>query len=309
MTSLRHKPGSDGPRRGEPARRLPGCRPRVHPRRRLAAYHPHRGGPAGRRLADDDLPHLAGHAPAARRPDDPRVVGRRRDRGRRSGPRALRRGPAGRRHRRHGARAARQRAVRADHRARPRADPPLPAVPPRPLAGPDPRAHRGGDRRGSGRRRGAQGRPDRDGSRAGAHHPRLRDLGTHDGRRRASPRPSSTTSWPPSSPGCSRHDRDPDHSRARRRAHRRRRGRHRARRHRRRGRARRGHPGPLGARRRRPRPRVRHLALVVQARSRRAALPRLGPGRHRPRERRRARHPDGGHRAAPHPRDADPAAR
>ena len=49
----------------------------------------------------------------------------------------------------------------------------------------------------------------------------------------------------------------------------------------------------------------------LQARPRRAALPRLRPGRRRPRERRRARHPDGGHRPAPHPRaaDADPAQR
>ena len=56
---------------------------------------------------------------------------------------ATARRPARRRHRRHGPRAARQRAVPADHRARPRADPALPARPPRPLAGPDPRAHRG----------------------------------------------------------------------------------------------------------------------------------------------------------------------
>ena len=44
-----------------------------------------------------------------------------------------------------------------------------------------------------------------------------------------------------------------------------------------------------------------------QARARRAALPRQRPGRRRPRERRRARHPDGGHRPAPDPRAADAA--
>ena len=59
-----------------------------------------------------------------------------------------------------------------------------------------------------------------------------------------------------------------------------------------------------GARRRRPRPRLRHLPLVLQAGPRRPALPRQGPGRRRPRERRRARHPDGGHRAPPRPRAA-----
>ena len=65
------------------------------------------------------------------------------------------------------------------------------------------------------------------------------------------------------------------------------------------------HPRPVGARGRRARPGLRHLALVLQAGARRAALPRLRPGRRGPRERRRARHPHGGHRPAPHPRDAD----
>ncbi|WP_278258066.1 FAD-dependent oxidoreductase [Nocardioides convexus] len=48
-----------------------------------------------------------------------------------------------------------------------------------------------------------------------------------------------------------------------------------------------------------------------KARPRRPALPRLRPGRHRPRERRGARHPDGPHRAAPDPPAAvaDPAGR
>ena len=54
--------------------------------------------------------------------------------------------------------------------------------------------------------------------------------------------------------------------------------------------------GPDRARRRRPRPGFRYVALVLQARARRAALPRQRPGRRRPRECRRARHPDGGHR-------------
>ena len=61
-------------------------------------------------------------------------------------------------------------------------------------------------------------------------------------------------------------------------------------------------PRPRRGRRRRPRPRLRHLALGVQAGARRPALPRQGPGRRRPRERGRARHPDGAHRPAPDPR-------
>ena len=97
----------------------------------------------------------------------------------------------------------------------------------------------------------------------------------------------------------------PHHPRPGRRPDRGRRRRDRPRHHRRRRRPRRGHPRPVGAGRRRPRPRVRHVALVLQARARRPALPRHRPGRRRPRERRRARHPHGRHRAAPHPRAAD----
>ena len=60
--------------------------------------------------------------------------------------------------------------------------------------------------------------------------------------------------------------------------------------------------GLRGARRRRPRPRLRHLAVVVQAGARRAALPRAREGRRGPRERGRARAPDDDDRAAPDPR-------
>ena len=52
-------------------------------------------------------------------------------------------------------------------------------------------------------------------------------------------------------------------------------------------------PRAVGGGRRRPRPRLRHLAVELQAGARRAALPRQRAGRRRPRERRRARHPDG----------------
>ena len=98
---------------------------------------------------------------------------------------------------------------------------------------------------------------------------------------------------------------NPHHPRTRRRPDRGRRRRHRPRHHRRRRRPRRGHPRPVGARRRRPRPRLRYVAVVLQARARRAPLPRRRPGRRGPRERGRARHPDGGHRPAPHACDPD----
>ena len=80
------QPRVRAPAGAEPRRRLPGRRPRLHPRRGLAPYDADRGRPPRGRLPDDDLPHLAGHADPARRPDDPRV-GRR---GHRAG-----RGPAG----------------------------------------------------------------------------------------------------------------------------------------------------------------------------------------------------------------------
>ena len=76
----------------------------------------------------------------------------------------------------------------------------------------------------------------------------------------------------------------------------------------RRDRAGRGHPRALRAGRRRARPGVRHLAVVLQARPRRPALPRPGAVRRGARERRRARAADGGDRTAPDPRDAVGAA-
>ena len=127
MTSLRHNHA--GPAR-EPARRLPRRRPRLHPRRRLAAYDAHRGGPPGRRLPDDDLPRLAGHAELLgdlmtrewsgrrRRPRSP--TGHRR-------PTRVDAASADGRSSRTVARAARQRAVPADRRGRPRAAAALPA--------------------------------------------------------------------------------------------------------------------------------------------------------------------------------------
>ena len=91
------------------------------------------------------------------------------------------------------------------------------------------------------------------------------------------------------------------HARPDRRPDRRRRRRHRPRHHRGRGRARRGHAWALGARRRCTRPRLRYVAVVLEAGPRRAALPGQVPVRRRPRERRRARHPDGAHRARTSP--------
>ena len=55
--------------------------------------------------------------------------------------------------------------------------------------------------------------------------------------------------------------------------------------------------GLVGGRGRRPRRRLRHQPLELQARARRPALPRQRPVRRRPRERRRARHPDADHGA------------
>ena len=183
MSSHRHNPRD----RAEPSGRLPGRRSGVHPRRRLAADDADRGGPPGRGLADDDLPHLVGHAGAARRPDDPRVgraggvdpADARRRRDRRSRTRPDRRRRAAR-----GDRAARERAVRADRGARPRADPPLPAGPPRPLAGADPRPAGRGDRGRPGDRHGPQGQPRGAGPRRRPRGARVRPVRAHDGRRR-----------------------------------------------------------------------------------------------------------------------------
>ena len=61
----------------------------------------------------------------------------------------------------------------------------------------------------------------------------------------------------------------------------------------------------VGGRGRRARPRVRHVAVELQAGARRAALPRHGPGRGGPRERRGARPADDPHRPAPDPGAAD----
>ena len=306
MTSLRHNPASEGqdsPRDGylDAAR---ACILDVGWRRTTLTEVARRAGVSRMTIYRTwpDMPQLLGDLMTREWSGvvATAVAGQDPDRGRRR--------PAGRRHRRHGPRAARQRAVRPDHRARPRADPPLPAVPPRPLAGPDPRAHRGGHRRGPDLGRGPEGRPHRDGPRAGAHRSRFRDLGAHDGRR-------------PCLGG-----------RARRRAG------HRPRPDARAMTATRITPGLDGA------PTdvdvvviglgvtgagvaldavTRGLSvLAVDAHDLAFGTSRwssklvhgglrylaYGPGRHRPRERRRARHPDGGHRAAPHPRDADPAA-
>src|SRR6478735_7831819 len=102
---------------------------------------------------------------------------------------------------------------------------------------------------------------------------------------------ASPAPWSPDATG------PPHHPRPRRRPRRGGRRGGRPRHHRRRCRPRCRHPRPDGARGRRARPGVRHVALVVQARARRPALPRAGTARHRPRERRRARHPHGGHSA------------
>ena len=119
-----------------------------HPRRRLAPDHADRRGRRAGRLADDDLPPLARHADAARRPADPRVGRRlaRARRGRRLADRDADRGTASRR---------RSTALRGnelfaqDRRRRPRAAAALPARAPRPQPGRGPR----------GARRGGRGRP------------------------------------------------------------------------------------------------------------------------------------------------------
>ena len=215
------------------------------------------------------------------------------------------------------ARAARQRAVRPDRRGRPRAAAALPARPPRPLPGRDPRARR---RAGCASRPGAPasvraGDPDAAGPRRWCSPPtascsrRTRWSTTRSPTRRprrgaalglldrglaamtapvnADPRaglagaPDRRSTWWSS-----------------------------------------GSASPAPAWRSTPPPAACRVLAVdahdlafgtsrwsLQARARRPALPRQGPGRRRPRERRRARHPDGGHRPAPHPAAADAASR
>ena len=108
----------------------------------------------------------------------------------------------------------------------------------------------------------------------------------------------------------SRPQRSPARARARRghrRPHRRP-ARRRSRRDRHRRRARRGVARPVGGGGRRARHGVRYVAVELEARARRPALPRPRTGRRRTRERRRARHLDDAHRAPPHPCAADAAA-
>ena len=307
MTSLRHN-DADPPRRALPRRR-----PRLHPRRRLAAYDAHRGRPPGRRLPDDDLPHLAGHADAARRPDDPRV-----GRGR---ARAVARADAtatsaDRADRIVGEVVGTTRALR-DNELFVRIvelDPELllPYLLSRRGRSPGghPRAHR---RRGS-----REGQPD--GSvRAGNPVAIARALllaahgfvlsRAHDGRRRGRrgrPRRASSST---SSGACRRAD-DPHPRRPGRRT-----------------RPRStcsssGSASPAPASPSTPSPAGLSVLAVdahdlafgtsrwsSQAGPRRPALPRQRPGRRGPRERGRARHPDGGHRPPPDPRAADAATR
>ena len=259
------------------------------------------------RLADDDLPHLGRHADPARRPDDPRV-GRRRRRSRSPTAAPPSSASATRSSAPSGSCAHNElfvRIVELDPELilpylfsrRGRSQELILALTAEAIA--EGQQAAGDPPRQPGRHRAG----------AAAGRPRVRAVGAHDGRRgrlRAGARrrarhpdhpdaAAMTAMTPPAA----------DHARPGRRPHRGRRRRHRPRHHRRRRRPRRRHPRPVRAGRRRPRPGLRHVALVVQARARRAALPRLRPGRRGPRERGRARHPDGGHRSAPHPRHAD----
>ena len=195
MTSLRHNDAVDAEQR---RRRLPRRRPRLHPRRRLAAYDADRGRPPRRGLPDDDLPRLARHAAAARRPDDPRVGRRRRRaaRGRRRAATAER--LVGRRSPATVARAARQRAVRAGSSS---VDPELllpylldrrGRTPGRAARAARRRASRAGQRRRRGPRRATRRRSPAPLLLA-AHG--FVAVGPHDGRRRGRrPRPRSTPS-------------------------------------------------------------------------------------------------------------------
>ena len=312
MTSLRHNrtPAAGS---GQPSRRLPRRRPRLHPRRRLAAYDADRGGPPGRGLPDDHLPQLGRHAAAARGPDDPRVGrGGRRRGARRGGP-----GP------RPSTRlvgdivgTVRRAAPTTSCSSGSSSSTPSwcsPTCSPGAVARQDAilevvdAAIREAQATGEIR----AGQPGGDGARAGARRPRLRPLGAHHGRRRGAAEDDldaelDRPAHPDAGPVSTRAGDQPDHPWPRRRT-------------RPRStwsssgsaspapawrwtRSTRGLTRPRG---RRPRPGLRHLALVLEAGARRPALPRQGPGRGRPRERGRARHPDGGHRAAPDPRDAD----
>ena len=179
--------------------RLPRRRPRLHPRRRLAADDADRGRAPGRGLPDDDLPRLARHAAAARRPDDPRV-------GRRRGGRAwpTEDPDATAVDRLVGDIVGTVRALRDNElflriveldpelllpyllSRRGRSQDAILAM----IAEADPG--------GPGRRRGPRRRPGRDRAGPAARRPRLRALGAHHGRRRRRPRTSST----PSSPTC-----------------------------------------------------------------------------------------------------------
>ena len=147
------------------------------------------------------------------------------------------------------------------------------------------------------------GRPGRDRPGPAPRRPRVRPERPHDGRRRGRrgrPRPRARAPRPERGRAMTRIRAGPG-----RRTHRGRRARRRARHHRRRLCPRRRLARPVGAGRRRPRPGLRYVALVEQAGPRRPALPRQRPARRGPRERRRARHPDGGHRPPPDPRAAD----
>ena len=201
------------------------------------------------------------------------------DGGRPTRPRQADASSAGRRRGRHGAGAARERAVRAHRRARPRAAAALPALPPRPLAGPVLASPSAPSR---GQQAAARCAPAtrRRWPAAWCSPPTASCCRRTRWSTTRPPRPSST----PSSPTCSTRALPPMT-------------------------ATRITPGladapadvdvvvvGLGvtgagvaldaasrglsrARRRRPRPRLRHLALVLEARARRAALPGQRPGR------------------------------
>ncbi len=124
--------------------------------------------------------------------------------------------------------------------------------------------------------------------------------------------PSSTASSPTSSNGSCSHDptdqrEDPGRPRRHPRFHRR--PRHRPGHHRRGGSPRCRDPRSRRRRGRCQRRRLRHQPVELEAGPRRPALPGQGTARRRPRERRRARHPDADDRSPPGPRapDADAA--
>ncbi len=219
--------------------------------------------------------------------------------------------PAGPQRRRDRPRDPGQRAVHPDRRARPADAAALPARAPRPVAGagrstswsPSSQGRPGG-RRGPRRRPGAA-RPLRR-----ARLPRLHAVGPDDDRRQDHRGQARRRAQHPSREVPAGHERA-DHRRHRRHPRAHRRARRRPRRDRCRRRPGRRCAGPRRRRRRCLRRRLGHLAMQLQAGARRPALPGQGPGRDRPRERRRARHPDGVDRAAPGARtaDGDPADR